>query len=92
LIKAGFEDVRIEDISQNIMPMLWFFHIVAYVPYLLIKWFGLQSYFINSMAAVEGYEAMKKRYTRYIIVTARKPAIHQSEVKKTRKRGNRHDL
>jgi ubiquinone/menaquinone biosynthesis C-methylase UbiE len=87
LSEAGFEDVRIEDISENIMPMLWLFYIVAYIPYLLIKLFGLRSHFINTMAAAEGYEAMKKRYTRYIIVTARKPAPHQPEARKDAKKG-----
>lgn len=84
--EAGFENVRIEDISQNIMPMLWLFWVVAYVPYLVIRIFGLQSHFINTMAAAEGYDAMKKQYTRYIIVTATKPTTGQSnpvqEIKK----------
>jgi sterol 24-C-methyltransferase len=86
--EAGFEDIRIEDISQNIMPMLWLFYVVAYVPYLVIRLFGLQSHFINTMAAAEGYDAMRKKYTRYIIVTARKPSSGQvdavQEVKKVK--------
>jgi hypothetical protein len=37
------------------------------------------------MVAVEGYDAMKKRYTRYIVITARKPATHQLEAVKEAK-------
>jgi sterol 24-C-methyltransferase len=74
LHQANFEDVKVEDISVNTLPMLWLFYVVAVIPSMLIKLFGLQSHFINTMAAVEGYSAMKKGYTRYIVVTARKPA------------------
>lgn len=80
LHQAGFEDVRVEDISENIMPMVWLFYIVAYIPYLFIQFFGLQSRFINTMAAAEGYQAMQNKWTRYLNITARKPSHGASDV------------
>lgn len=74
LSQAGFQNIRTEDISKNILPMMWLFYIIAYVPYLFVRLFRLQSHFINTMAGVEGYRGMKYHYSRYIIVTAQKPA------------------
>jgi sterol 24-C-methyltransferase len=72
LRQARFEDVKVEDISVNIMPMLRLFYMMAIFPFVFIKLCRLQSHFINTMAAAEGYSSMRKGYTRYIIVTARK--------------------
>lgn len=71
--EAGFTDVKVEDISQNIMPMLWLFYVVAFIPYMIIRVLGLQKHFVNTMAGAEGYYGMKNGYARYIIVTAQKP-------------------
>jgi ubiquinone/menaquinone biosynthesis C-methylase UbiE len=70
---AGFADVRTQDISKNISPMLWLFFLVAYLPYLIIKFLGLESHFVNTMAGAEGYHAMKTGLSRYIVMSARKP-------------------
>lgn len=71
LKKAGFVDIRIEDLSPNILPMLRFFAIAAFIPYQFIKLFRLQSRFVNAMSAVEYYKYRK--YMRYVSITAKKP-------------------
>jgi sterol 24-C-methyltransferase len=76
---AGFENFVIRDISKRVQPMLWLFYIVAYLPYVVIKAFGLQSYFVNTMAAVETYQSGIKGTYRYVVVTARKPSSPPQE-------------
>ena len=71
---AGFEEVRVEDISRNTRPLLWLFFAVAYVPYLIIRALGLQAYFVNAMAAVESYKGGMKGVYHYVVLTARKPS------------------
>ncbi|CAL3972374.1 unnamed protein product [Diplocarpon coronariae] len=68
---AGFENVAVEDLSANITPMMRLFFVIGVVPYLLIRLFGLQAYFVNTVAGVEGY--LGQKYWRYIAVSARKP-------------------
>ena len=73
LERRGFQDVVVEDLSENIKPMIMLFYIVAYVPFLLIRLLGLQAWFVNTQAAVQGYRVMKWRLWRYVAVTAKKP-------------------
>lgn len=70
---AGFQDVKVHDLSINIKPMARLFFVIAYIPYLLFVFFGLQAWFVNTMAGVEGYRALRKGFWRYTAVTARKP-------------------
>ncbi len=72
LEEAGFREIRVQDLSRNIRPMLRLFFIVAYIPYLLITLLGLQAYFVNTMTGVDGYRG--RHLWRYVAVTARKPA------------------
>ena len=72
--EAGFTDISVEDITPRIMPMLRKFYLIAYLPYRLIKLFGLQRKFINATTAAEGYKVLKESgIWRYNIVTAVKP-------------------
>lgn len=73
--EVGFEDVKLEDLSVNIRPMLRLFFVLAFVPYLVVVFFGLERWFINTVAAVQGYRG--RNMWRYIVVTARKP--HNSQ-------------
>lgn len=78
LEEAGFEDIVLEDLSINIRPMLRFFFILAIIPYLLITLFGLEAWFINTVAGVQGYRG---RYIwRYVAVSARKPVGEKGNV------------
>ena len=72
LVQAGFVDVEVRDLSLNILPMMRLFFVLAYIPYLFVQLLGLQSRFVNTVAAVECYGGRK--YGRYIAVSARKPS------------------
>lgn len=74
LERHGFRDVVVEDLSENVRPMARLFFLVAYIPYLLICVLGLQAWFVNTQAAVEGYRVLRKRLWRYVAVTAKKPS------------------
>ncbi|KAL3461653.1 S-adenosyl-L-methionine-dependent methyltransferase [Aspergillus heterothallicus] len=68
---AGFTDVVVRDYSENIMPMVRLFYYLALLPYLVVVFFGLERYFINTVAAVAIYR--DRRYLRYLNVSATKP-------------------
>ncbi len=73
LKEQGFFDVRVEDLSANIEPLLDLFFLVGYVPYFFIRLLGLQALFINIQAGVQGCRLLKRRLGRYIVVKASKP-------------------
>jgi sterol 24-C-methyltransferase len=68
LTLAGFRDVTEKDITARMLPMLKLFYKKAKVPYAIIKRFGLQDHFINTMSAVELHENLS--LFKYNIVTA----------------------
>jgi len=72
LAEAGFEDIVLEDLSLNIRPMVRLFFILAIIPYLFVALLGLESRFINTVAAVQGYRG--RDIWRYVAISARKPA------------------
>lgn len=86
LEKKGFRDVVTEDLSKNIRPMLQLFFIFAYVPYLFVRILGLEAWFVNTVAGVQGLRGQNANVWRYIAVTARKPAQQVSENGGVRKR------
>jgi sterol 24-C-methyltransferase len=71
LQEAGFEEVAVKDLTGNITPMLRLFFILAYVPFLMVKLFGLEARFVNTVTGVEAYRG--RMYWRYVAVSARKP-------------------
>jgi len=70
LVEAGFVDVMVKDLTTNVTPMLRLFFVLAYVPFLIIKFLGLQAWFVNTVAGVEGYRG--REFCRYVAVSARK--------------------
>lgn len=71
LEKAGFSKISVEDITPCVMPMLKRFHLIAYLPYQLIKLFKLQRRFVNATFAFEWYRPIVENdIWRYNIVTA----------------------
>lgn len=68
---AGFVDVKVTDLSDNVLPMMRMFYLLAFVPYLIIALLGLKSKFANTVAAYEGYT--HRASIRYVRVSARKP-------------------
>ena len=84
LENAGFQDVKVQDLSQNVAPMMRFFFLLAYLPYLIIQLLGLEAYFVNAMAAVELW-----RYRddiRFLMVRATKPLSELSNADGLRRR------
>ncbi|KAL8724391.1 MAG: hypothetical protein Q9181_006850, partial [Wetmoreana brouardii] len=69
----GFEDIELRDLTENIRPMMRFFYLLAYIPYLIICFLGLQAYFVSTEGGVVGYRALWRGYWRYLVFTARKP-------------------
>jgi sterol 24-C-methyltransferase len=75
MTEVGFEDIEVNDLSTNVMPMVRLFFILAYLPYLIVKFFGLESYFINTVAAVQMYQL--QGYCRYVAVSGKKPLVSE---------------
>lgn len=69
---AGFVDIEVRDYSENIRPMLRLFCSLAAVPWLFVEAFGVEKWFVNTVAGVAAY--VGRRYWRYVSVSARKPA------------------
>ncbi|KAF2225266.1 S-adenosyl-L-methionine-dependent methyltransferase [Elsinoe ampelina] len=77
LAEAGFVDIEVRDWSDNIRPMLRFFYVLAFFPYLVISALGLKHHFSNAVGAVLGWRAFKKRLWRFVVVSARKPDVEE---------------
>lgn len=69
--EVGFEHVVAKDMSKNIVPMLWLFFVFAYIPWLILRFLGLQYHFVNTTSGVGMY--VGRSHWRYVQVTARKP-------------------
>ncbi len=72
LNNAGFENVREQNISEQIRPSFYRLHKWARVPYQIIRFFRLQRYFINTTAGYEYYKMASKGLIRYCIFTGNK--------------------
>lgn len=73
LKEQGFVDVEETDLSENIAPMSFFFYLLGYIPFLIISFFGLQQYFVNTEAGVQGYRGLKRGLWGYASYKAKKP-------------------
>ena len=75
LEEAGFTRVVVEDITQRVMPMVKRFYKLAFLPYQLVRAFGLREMFINTTIAFEFYRNLRQsqEFWRYNIITATKP-------------------
>jgi hypothetical protein len=73
LEEVGFVSAKEQNITQNIAPSFERLHKLAKFPYIFVKLFHLQKYFINLTAAIELYKISKKGLIRYCIFTAKKP-------------------
>ncbi|KAI9643832.1 hypothetical protein NHQ30_007183 [Ciborinia camelliae] len=88
LTDAGFTDVQTEDISVHVRPMVRFFFLLAYLPYLFfVSTLGLEKRFINTVAGVEGWKCRDR--IRYVVVSATKPResgrqLGKNEAKKSK--------
>lgn len=89
LERQGFRDVVVQDLTENVKPMARLFFLVGYIPYLIIGFFGLQAWFVNTQAGVQGYRVLRRHLWRYVAVTARKPGdeTHSNGLVRERKFG-----
>ncbi|KAF2635198.1 S-adenosyl-L-methionine-dependent methyltransferase [Massarina eburnea CBS 473.64] len=71
ITKTGFVDYDLEDLSDQVLPLWRFFGVLGYIPYKVLRVFGLQDRAINVMAGVETWLNWKDG--RYISVRAVKP-------------------
>ncbi|KAL2428702.1 S-adenosyl-L-methionine-dependent Diels-Alderase iccD [Exophiala dermatitidis] len=55
LKEVGFTDVDVEDLTDEVLPLWRLFGVIGYVPYRVLKFFGLHTRFTNLMAGVETY-------------------------------------
>ncbi|OJJ45101.1 hypothetical protein ASPZODRAFT_70674 [Penicilliopsis zonata CBS 506.65] len=69
---AGFTDVVVRDYSPNIQPMTRFFYLLAYIPFIIVRFLGLERFFINTVAGVESYRG--RQHWHYVAISASKPA------------------
>jgi sterol 24-C-methyltransferase len=90
LQNAGFQDVEVQDLSQNVAPMMRFFFLLAYIPYLIIQLLGLEAYFVNAMAAVELWRHSDN--VRFLMVKARKPLVELSNLDELRRRSKETEM
>ena len=74
--KTGFENVKQQNVSNNIRPSFYRLYKLSKLPYKLIKLFRLQKYFINTTAGYEYYKLLDKGLFRYCIFTGNSP-IHR---------------
>ena len=68
LTEAGFRDITVEDLSDNVLPLWRLFGVIGAVPYDILRFFGLHTRFTNMMAGVEAYRHWGQG--RYISVRA----------------------
>ncbi|KAH6891328.1 S-adenosyl-L-methionine-dependent methyltransferase [Thelonectria olida] len=71
LQEAGFVDVEVEDMSENIRPQLRLFYSLVLVPWFFIRLLGLEKHFTNMICATSGYEGQPR--WRFVAVSATKP-------------------
>lgn len=87
---VGFREIEVQDLTCNVAPMMRFFFLLAYIPYLIIQLFGLEAYFVNAMAAVELWRHSDK--IRYLMVKAKKPLYEPSGSDTVRRRLKQSDM
>jgi ubiquinone/menaquinone biosynthesis C-methylase UbiE len=71
LENAGFVDIEVYDISNNILPVVRMFYFLLLLPYIFVRLFRLEKYFISMLAGTTGYVGYDR--WRFIAVTATKP-------------------
>ena len=55
LEEVGFANVQVDDLTEEVLPLWRLFGVVGYVPYHILRLFGLHTRFTNLMAGVESY-------------------------------------
>ncbi|KAF2005136.1 hypothetical protein P154DRAFT_542815 [Amniculicola lignicola CBS 123094] len=53
LMRGGFRNIKVKDLTDEVLPMWRLFGVVGYVPYQMFQLLGVRDRFINAMAGVE---------------------------------------
>lgn len=69
---AGFEDIEVRDLTENVTPLVKVVHDCAYLPVYLVKLFGAERRLINTISAVGAYRSIKGGMWHYLQVRGRK--------------------
>lgn len=69
---AGFENIKEQNIIENIRLSFYRLHKLSIWPYNFVKLFGLQKFFINTTAAYKFYKMANNGLFRYCIFTRNK--------------------
>ena len=72
ITESGFKVISDTNITDFMKPSLERFYKYAKIPYVFIKFFNLQKYFINATAGVEFYKIALKGLVRYRVFIAEK--------------------
>lgn len=68
---TGFVNVQVDDLTDEVLPLWRLFGVIGYIPYQILRLFGLHTRFTNLMAGVESY--LHWGEGRYISVRSTKP-------------------
>jgi sterol 24-C-methyltransferase len=72
---SGFSSrghILVEDLTENMTPMVRLFLVLAFVSYFFIRLLGLQAVFVNATSVVESWPLCSTNF-KYLAITARKP-------------------
>jgi len=72
VIKSGFKIISDINITDFVIPSMKRFYEYAKIPYIFIKFFNMQKYFINTSAGVEFYKMNLKGLIQYRVFIAEK--------------------
>lgn len=71
LENAGFVDIEVYDLSNNILPVVRMFYFLLLLPYMFVRLCGLENNFVSMLAGTAGYVGYDR--WRFIAVSATKP-------------------
>ncbi|KAH7408118.1 S-adenosyl-L-methionine-dependent methyltransferase [Phaeosphaeria sp. MPI-PUGE-AT-0046c] len=73
LERAGFRDIEMRDLSQNVRPMTRMNYAISIVPYILLKPLGLVKHSLNAVAGVQLHRNLRRGNWKYVQIFATKP-------------------
>lgn len=71
--KTGFADVEENEYTENIKPAVHLAYLLAIIPYHLISFFGMDEYFVNTLAVIFSWRSLELGLACYVQVKGRKP-------------------
>ncbi|OAL07717.1 S-adenosyl-L-methionine-dependent methyltransferase [Phaeosphaeriaceae sp. SRC1lsM3a] len=75
LERAGFCDVDMRDLSENVRPMTRMNYAISIGPYMLLKPLGLAKHSLNAVAGVQLHRNLRRGTWKYMQICATKPVV-----------------